>query len=111
MFTVDNYLQRKFDMKSYNCWHFAKDVWEDLTTERLESRDIGNFVSVKPRTPCFVLMQKPNAVPHVGIFYNSKVLHLHPIRGVCYEPLFLASVGFHDTSYYVTKTYDNRLHR
>lgn len=112
MFSIDDYLQRKFDMKSYNCWHMAKEAWQELTSEVLQSRDIGNFVRLtKPQAPCFVLMQKKNAVPHVGIFYNGKVLHLHPVRNACYEPVFLASIGFHETDYYVTRTYADRTHR
>lgn len=112
MFTVDDYLPRRFDMKSYNCWHLAKDVWCDLTNERLESRDIGNFVRLEsPSTPCFVLMQKPSTVPHVGIYYEGMVLHMHPVRGTCYEKSYIAALGFPQTDYYVTKAYENRSHR
>jgi hypothetical protein len=111
MFTVDAYLLRRFDMKSYNCWHLAKDAWYDLTDERIQSRDIDNFVKLEfPKSPCLYLMRKPDVVPHVGIFYKGRVLHLHPIRGACYEPPFLAAIGFIQTTYYVTKTYENRLY-
>lgn len=112
MFTVDNYMYRRFDMKSYNCWHLAKEVWKDLTGETLESRDIGNFVNITiPRSPSIVLMQKKNTVPHVGIYYERSVLHLHPVRGVCFEKPFMAALGFQETDYYVTRTYADRSHR
>lgn len=56
-------------------------------------------------------MQKPSTVPHVGIYYEGMVLHMHPVRGTCYEKSYIAALGFPQTDYYVTKAYENRSHR
>lgn len=105
MFSVDNYLPRRFDMQSYNCWHMTVDAWKDLTGQELTSRQLGNFTELPaPRSPCIALMQRANEVPHVGVFYQGRILHLHPSMGGCFHIPSVASIGFTTLKYYLPRT-------
>lgn len=114
-FSVDAYLAKTFDLHQYNCWNFACDIWFDLTGTRLHT-DIEDFrVNALHHTatiqserlqkipvaesPCLVLMQRKHVNPHVGVFYNNRVLHLGP-RGAAYTPFHNATFGFTAVSYY-----------
>lgn len=120
-FRVDRYMGKSFCPKTYNCWHFVRDVWADLTgldlgdqTPDTKSPEIYTEKAIKvantmirlenPVSPCLVLMQRNKVEPHVGIFYNGKVLHLST-NGVNYLPLDQATARFPQVSFYA----DSRL--
>ncbi len=113
--SIDCYLGRRYNNRSYNCLHFARDVWYDLTgvdiTDRLSGlfnpidrivkrENLATFTRLdSPVDPCLVLMQRPRVDAHIGVFIRGKVLHIQP-TGVQFVPLEFASRGFKTVRYY-----------
>jgi hypothetical protein len=104
---------------SYNCLDFVTEAWSHLTgdagvMERLEALNTGihakdgrvvlsavrGFAKLpQPSNPCFVVMQRFKTQPHIGIFYNGRVLHMKE-NGVEYQPLpvvrrYFTKIGFY----------------
>lgn len=85
----------------------GEDVTEKLT--RLVgafSERRANLSGVKafkrletPENPCFVVMQRKGFDPHVGIFLDGRIFHLH-LRGVEFQPLCVARAYFKTIRYY-----------
>lgn len=116
MISVDKYLDRKLDRETYNCLHFSDDVWFDVTGERLSER-LGGLMGrlgtkritkatvrafrrlVEPVSPCIVIMKRPGAQPHMGVFIRGNVLHIQE-HGVEFLPISLAARGFKSVRYY-----------
>ena len=53
----------------------------------------------QPISPCFVVMQRSKTQPHIGIYYNGRVLHMKE-NGVEYQPLqvvrrYFTKIGFY----------------
>lgn len=106
-FETDKYLDRQFSWESYNCWHFARDVWKELSGDELRAaspeqaqsayRQIHQAVS-----PCLVLFQGVAPIPHVGVYYQGRVLHLRE-DGARYQPLHLARIGFHTVTFFASR--------
>ncbi len=116
---VDKYLSWKFDIKTCNCWHLAKAAWydvtgmivDDYTPERTSRTDLWlaateaqtRFMEIpKAESPCLVLMQRAQAIPHIGVFYQRRVLHMTP-KGVSYQPLEVATASFPVVLFYKNK--------
>jgi hypothetical protein len=97
---ADSYMDRKFDIRTMNCWHLARDVWRDLTGVDLgdltppqtdtaaldeaawQAAEGPRFVRLeRPRQPCIVLMRRRAEMPHVGVLMRFSVLHIGP-KGV-----------------------------
>jgi len=114
--SIDPLFSKRYDRQAYNCAHFLVDAWRHVTGEDLGDRLAGflrppaaravdwgqrhGFAPLdRPCSPCIVAMHRPRTVPHVGMFYRSRVLHLHE-RGVEYQPLDVASRGFTKLRYY-----------
>ena len=110
-----------FDPKNYNCWHFVREAWKDLTSldlgdqvpehrsaesYTLQALKVANTMIKldKPSCPCLVLMQRKRIEPHVGIFYQNRVLHLNT-NGVEYRPLDQVTSKYPQVSFYA----DHRL--
>lgn len=115
--SVDRYFARRYDARTYNCLHFACDVWRDETGEDLSGRLAGLLGEpeerrvrrehlraferlAEPRSPCLVLMHSPREAPHVGVFLRGKVLHLSAERGVEFAPVEVATRGFRTVRYF-----------
>jgi hypothetical protein len=104
---------------AYNCLGFVAEAWEHLgggldVMERLQALNAGIHAEdghvvlstvrgfqklVKPESPCFVVMQRSKIQPHIGIFYNGRVLHMKE-NGVEYQPLpvvqrYFTKIGFY----------------
>jgi hypothetical protein len=104
---------------SYNCAHYAAEVWERET-----GRDIrpvlGGFLAAAgerrvlppalhafrrvstPVEPCLVLFRRGHATPHLGVFIRGRVQHLArlaPIR----QPLDIARLGYRTVSFYAPR--------
>lgn len=101
---------------TYNCMDHAREVWRELTGEdiadrlpKLQGRFSERRITLagartfeympKPISPCIVLMQRPKDTPHVGIFYNGRVLQL-TAAGVENYPFKHASRAFKSTRCY-----------
>lgn len=100
---VDSWLLAEYPDEGYNCWDFIRAVWlrtfdEDVgdrtpDTVRAYRDAVKNgeklFCELRsPENPCFILFESPTsrAVPHIGIYYNKKVLH-YKSEGPRYEPV------------------------
>lgn len=118
-FTVDKYLGKKFSIVSYNCWDLVREAWLDLTGDDIGKRtpipptlramkerflnEESHFMKVdKPVSPCIVLFKRYRLLPHVGIFFKNKVLHIRE-TGVEYQPLSVASFGFKEVGFYICR--------
>lgn len=89
----------KFDWRSYNCGHFTREVWMELTGVDLglrmpdvisretlmnafadgERELVGKVIHEipAPEDPCLVLLSPgPRCVPHCGVFCYGALLHL-----------------------------------
>jgi hypothetical protein len=115
--SVDKFLHLRYDERNYNCAHFFCDAWEELVgfsvREALQgflappSERRAELGTIKraftrldgPRSPCLVLMDRPHTAPHVGLFYEGRVLHILE-SGVQYMPVHIATFGFRLVRYY-----------
>jgi hypothetical protein len=114
--STDAYLDRRYDRANYNCLHFARDVWYDLTGVDVTERLIGVLGSPdkrhtkpshlrgwtkhkEPVDPCVVIFSRTRSQPHMGIYFRGSVLHLHE-RGVSFQPVDIAARGFDTVRYY-----------
>lgn len=112
--SVDRYLDRRYDREKYNCLHFARDVWADVTGVDIsdllanvfqpEDRKVSKELLAKfhrlerPESPCLVLMTGVME-SHIGIFLRGNVLHIHEY-GVEFLPLDVACRGFKNIRFY-----------
>lgn len=115
-FRVDPYLQKTLNTRTYNCWNFVQEVWRDLT-----GVDLGNqtpsdhsIESYKKtavafsatlekisevQDPCIVLMLRDRVQPHIGVYYNGRLLHLNA-RGAEYRPVDQVTASYTSVQYY-----------
>lgn len=115
-FSTDRWLHARQRPNEYNCFDFTRDVWLDLTGEDIGDRlqilhraipdrratkaDIAAFNRLDgPQSPSLVMMRRPRAVPHIGVFLRGRILHLRQ-RGAVFEPPFYATLGFKTVGYY-----------
>ena len=114
--SVDLFMDRRYRSRTYDCLHFTRDVWleaaGDDIGERLASllgRGRDRKVSKEhrrafrklsaPEDPCLVLMRRPRASPHIGVYIRGRVLHIWE-RGVEFMPVDVAARGFSSTEFY-----------
>jgi len=103
----------------YNCLDFAREAWLlvagdgdvkaklDALSAGVHAEDGRVILSAvrgfrkldKPVSPCFVVMQRSKMQPHIGVFYNGRVLHLKE-NGVEYQPVQVARRYFTKIGYY-----------
>jgi hypothetical protein len=115
-FTASRYLDRRFHLQRYNCWHFTREVWLDLTGEDLGDRtpesltraallgrfdaDVPTFVLLDgPQEPCLVLMRRAGDVPHVGVYTGGRVLQITR-DGPTNMPILQACSGYDSAEFY-----------
>lgn len=113
---IDNFLDRRYNRRSYNCAHFVADVWEAETGEpirealdgflapprarRVDWSQRRHFTRLEaPRSPCLVLMDRPKSTPHVGMFLRGRVAHIQPV-GVQFMPLDIVTLGYKTVRFY-----------
>jgi len=114
--SLDQFLDRRFHIRRYNCWHHARDVWLHLTGQDLGDltpadisgsalaaavgRQAPAFVRLPgPADPCLVLMLRARDVPHIGVYTGGRV-HQIAATGVTFLPLAEARAGYHDVRFY-----------
>lgn len=110
------YLDRRYNLKTYNCVHFACDVFEDFTGSNIKeifqglllckAQRVADLKSLRkmikskvPVSPCIVLLQAHKTEPHVGVYIRGRVLHIQP-SGVRYEELSVVSALYKKVSFY-----------
>lgn len=112
--SVNHYFGRRYDDEKYNCLHFTRDVWKDLTGEDLEEKLAGllgptrqvrpsHFKAfrrlAKPESPCIMYMTQLGRDPHVGVYLRGSILHIKS-TGVEFLPPVLACRGATSVRYY-----------
>ena len=116
-------LSRKYERRTYNCLHFAIEVWRGLTKEDLGERmrdvlasdnldglrrdHLRGFRRIErpePDVPCVVFFYHPLRRPHVGVMYRDRVWHLQE-QGGCCVGLDFARLGFERVHFYVSKNH------
>lgn len=95
---MKDYSHVRFDWRTYNCGHFVREVWLDLTgvdlglrmPEKITREDLLQAFSLgereivgkiiheipEPVDPCLVMFQTKLNVPHVGVYVDGALLHL-----------------------------------
>ncbi len=114
--SLDEFLDRQQSPK-YWCGDLAREIWLKLTGRDVQSA-LGDLLAAdavgmlrprhvralaaipEPVDPCLVIMRKPRAALHMGVFVGGKVMHL-TTRGVEYLSLELASRSFQSLRFYV----------
>lgn len=114
--SIDALYSKTYDKNAYNCAHLVADAWELVTGNSIQEALAVFLVPAKLRTapaslrerfvrhdkpvsPCVVLMRRANTPPHVGMYYNGRVIHITEV-GVQYQPLDVVSRGFTNVGYY-----------
>jgi hypothetical protein len=115
---IDEFLLRRFDIRKYNCWDLTREVWLRLTGKDLGSPELIHFTRGEmdevvdawtdlryreieaPQSPCIVLMLRRGYMPHIGVYYNNRVIHIKR-SGAQYQPIEVASLGFDKVRYYL----------
>lgn len=114
--SLDSFLYKRYNRETYNCAHFACDVWKALTGQNIET-ELAGFLRppkdrrvdpalrrhfrklAQPESPCLVLMQRRKSVPHAGVYVRGKIIHIHEL-GVEYLPVEVATRGFDKLGFY-----------
>jgi hypothetical protein len=114
--SIDCFLDRT-QKPGYDCLDFACDTWDylkpDPNDDRLKNfRDsrivdprvtfdiVRSFTKLKqPQNPCLVVMHKANIEPHIGVFYEDRILHL-PSTCVKFDLPDVAKAFYDRVDYY-----------
>ena len=121
---MKTYENVEFNWYTYNCGHFTREVWLDLTgvdlglrmPERItreellksfrlgESEIVGTIIKEIPDKvdPCLVMLQNKLNVPHVGVYTEGALLHLPKNGKVEHKPLdrVMSEGGFSSVRYF-----------
>ncbi len=108
MIDVDAFMERE-RAGAYDCWAFVCDVWaqsfgEDLSrftaSGKLARDALRRFKIVDSNTdPAIVIFRRYFRIPHAGVWYNGRVLHLGEQRAQ-YQPLHLVGRQFQRVEFY-----------
>jgi len=105
--SIDKWLGKVYQHDSYTCSDFCREVWADLTGvdlahalqgllqahdgRGLRREHVRHFRALSgPVDPCLVLMQRPRAPVHLGIYIRGKVLQITE-SGVTFQPVHVAT--------------------
>lgn len=114
--SIDKLMSKRYDRNTYNCAHLAVDVWLELTGKDISGPMDGFLLPTRTRhvprrsrqkwarhkkavSPCIVLMRRKNTPPHVGVYFNGKIVHISG-QGVQYQPPDVVTRGFTVIRYY-----------
>lgn len=109
----------RYRSPTYNCSHYAAELWERETGQDIRHVLGGFFASEgarrvdasacltfrripAPVEPCLVLLRCGRATPHVGVFLRGRVQHLASI-GPIRQPLDVAMVGYRSVRFYAPR--------
>lgn len=83
---------REYDRQSYNCLHFAGEVWERLTGDgrlrqvREDEFNVGQMSTLfrgyrrvpgPTVEPSIVLMNAPDGEAHIGVCWRRRLFHIN----------------------------------
>ena len=104
-------LSREYHPDKFNCGHFFLWAWNKLFPDKafaIPGGDQGfGLLSVKSNFKMVsklekygvVTMHHRSFVPHIGIFFKGKVLHIRQ-NGVEYQPLSVVRIGYQEIRFY-----------
>jgi len=117
----DDFLDKAYDLESYNCLHWVRDVWECLTGEDLaarlgdsfETRGIegvfrSNWTKLnEPSGVCLAVFSRTRKDPkrepyqpsHIGVWCEGLVGHLSE-PGARWQELSMVKRGYNKVSFY-----------
>lgn len=115
MLDLNKYRDVQYDDLSYNCLHFACDIYQDITgvalspavAELSTSREkrhvcpnkLSHFILIdKPKSPCIAVMRSPVNV-HCGVYIDGKIIHLDD-TGIKSQPPHIAQHNYQSVKYY-----------
>jgi hypothetical protein len=114
----DSLMFKQFDVRTYNCWHLVRDAWQIVTGVDLGLPDLTRYSATefnevslhwsttryreieKAQSPCIVLLTKGKHMPHVGLFWGGRVLHIRQ-SGVQNQPIDVVAWGYDSRKFYV----------
>jgi hypothetical protein len=108
---INKFLDRAYDEDKYNCVHFTRDVWLELTGVDIEQHVkslLGDpaittrhgFRRVREPRELSLVWLRGAAESHAGVFVDGKILHLSKC-GAIYQRVEDALMGFLEVRYYV----------
>lgn len=112
--SIDPLLDRVYNRRTYNCFHFAADAWRHITGEdtldavfyhSFGRNDLVNMFKHVRRVPgptvgaSIVLMENRIGDRHIGICYQGRLLHLSE-QGVQYMPFDAYVVFYRNMRFY-----------
>lgn len=117
--SIDQFFNRRYNKTSYNCAHFAVEVWAHITgvdiahimrgfllpgPSRFARMDLRNSFEklASPVEPCIVLLQRKGNTPHVGVYIDGRVFHITE-RGAELQPLDFVAMPFNKVGFYNVK--------
>lgn len=117
MKSIDEFFYKTYSEGDYDCLDFSAEVWTFLTGQDLRaalgallegavSRQVRqghrrHFVALDaPRSPCLAYMSRPRGGPHIGVYLDGSILHIHA-GGVEFQPPEVAARAFTKVRYYV----------
>lgn len=124
-FSTEEWLNWEYHEQNANCWHFAREVWRELTGVMLPfhpTRSVGEMMEEAqgqaarlvqlsaPQSPCLVLMLRQRIQPHIGVYWQGRVLHCTRF-GASYQSLDHVTVGYPTVSYYTNANGQADCHR
>ncbi len=112
--STDRWLQWEYRAETANCWHFAREVWRELTGVMLPHHPATSISQMlgsaeeqvrmlrqldAPVSPCLVLMIRKRLEPHVGVYVDRRVLHCTRF-GASFQALDHVTVGYPAVTFY-----------
>lgn len=120
MISTDQFLDRTYHPRNYNCGHLVAEVWNQLTGTNIHHAIGSMLTGVKDRTvditkrhyfrlvedktePSIVLFRGNRIEPHCGVYLRRRVLHITP-RGVEFQPLEVVGLLYPFKRFYSCRT-------
>lgn len=113
--SIDQFLDRRYDLETSNCLHLAADVWQALVGQDITAKLNGIINGItrehvvgfewlsKPTSPCLVLMRRKGLSAlqnrfHIGVYLDRRIIHINE-QGPQFQPVDVATYGFNDIRY------------
>jgi hypothetical protein len=121
--SIDKLLSLEYNGESYNCAHFTSEAYELLTGKGIDNnlkgllfplKDASVLIDMKskwkrlnsPISPCIAVFTGKQKDPHVGVYYNHKILHITEL-GVQYVEPSLVLCKFNNMRFYAPQEISN----
>lgn len=113
---LDCLYSKKYNFQTYNCAHFAVDVWKfiagkDISSFLLEPSGLPRVPTgagkgfkrlAGPVSPCLAVFRGLGGETHVGVFLDGRILHIVN-SGVVAQPVDRIKMVFRNVRFYSAK--------